>query len=175
MASFSLQDYETVEQRLQRYLKKYPDARVITKVEHQDENRILIRAIIYQNAEELEKKLPHSTGLAEETRGEGYVNKTSHVENCETSAVGRALANAGYSGNKNGQRASREEMKKVERMTNPSPAGLSRDEKYHKLPSALRKDPIMEVTKGQSKCPECFAIGKTHAPSCSMGNSLENV
>ena len=149
MTGFNLNDYEPVEARLQKYLSKYPDARVITKVEHQDETRILIRAIIYKNAEELEKKLPHATGFAEETRGEGYVNKTSHVENCETSALGRALANAGYSGNKNGQRASREEMTKVQRM----------------------EDPIMEVTKDIktkfNRCPECQGLLPVHKPSCS--------
>ena len=45
-------------------------------------------------------------------------NKTSALENCETSAVGRALALAGYSGNKKGL-ASRQEMEKVERAVAP--------------------------------------------------------
>jgi hypothetical protein len=53
-----------------------------------------------------------STGLAFEIDGQGMANKTSALENAETSAIGRALANAGYSGNK---RASREEMAKVAR------------------------------------------------------------
>jgi NADH/NAD ratio-sensing transcriptional regulator Rex len=51
-----------------------------------------------------------STGLAYEKNGEGYVNKTSHLENCETSAIGRALANFNYAGSK---RPSREEMQKA--------------------------------------------------------------
>jgi len=54
---------------------------------------------------------PWTTGLAEETvQGRG-VNATSALENCETSAIGRALANAGYA--TKGKRASREEMSKV--------------------------------------------------------------
>jgi len=54
---------------------------------------------------------PWTTGLAEETvQGRG-VNATSALENCETSAIGRALANAGYA--TKGKRASREEMTKV--------------------------------------------------------------
>lgn len=120
MANFNLDNYEPVEERLQRYLEKYPDARFITKVESNDGTRILIKAAVYQNAEQLKENLPHATGYAEEVRGEGYVNKTSHVENCETSAIGRALANAGYSGNKDkASRASREEMEKVQRMSEP--------------------------------------------------------
>jgi hypothetical protein len=56
-----------------------------------------------------------ATGYAEEVRGAGNVNRTSHVENCETSAVGRALANAGMAGTDVNKRPSREEMSKVER------------------------------------------------------------
>jgi hypothetical protein len=56
-----------------------------------------------------------ATGYAEEVRGAGNVNRTSHVENCETSAVGRALANAGMAGTDVNKRPSREEMEKVER------------------------------------------------------------
>ena len=57
---------------------------------------------------------PWTTGLAEETiQGRG-VNATSALENCETSAIGRALANAGYA--TKGKRASREEMVKVNNM-----------------------------------------------------------
>nr|HQU93734.1 hypothetical protein [Pyrinomonadaceae bacterium] len=59
---------------------------------------------------------PSCTGHAFEIRGQGYVNTTSFIENGETSAVGRALANLGFK-IENGI-ASREEMQKVERMTN---------------------------------------------------------
>jgi hypothetical protein len=55
-----------------------------------------------------------ATGYAEEVRGAGNVNRTSHVENCETSAVGRALANAGMAGSDVSKRPSREEMAKVQ-------------------------------------------------------------
>jgi hypothetical protein len=64
-----------------------------------------------------------STGWAEEVRGQGNVNKTSHVENCETGAVGRALANAGMAGGSLEKRPSREEMSKVARMTTSTSAG----------------------------------------------------
>jgi deoxycytidylate deaminase len=56
-----------------------------------------------------------ATGWAEEIRGVGNVNKTSHVENAETSSLGRALANAGLSGSDFTKRPSREEMAKVVR------------------------------------------------------------
>jgi hypothetical protein len=58
--------------------------------------------------------VPVATGHAEEVRGAGNVNRTSHVENCETSALGRALANAGMAGTDVNKRPSREEMSKVQ-------------------------------------------------------------
>jgi hypothetical protein len=116
MPQFNLDEYETVESRLRRYAEKYPDFRVKTKVIKYSQNNILIQAWIYQNKEDQEKGLFHASGLAEEVRGEGFVNKTSHVENCETSAIGRSLANANWSGDK---RPSREEMAKVSRLTAP--------------------------------------------------------
>jgi hypothetical protein len=57
--------------------------------------------------------VPTTTGYAEEIRGSSMVNKTSALENCETSAIGRALANYQYQGSK--KRASLEEMVKVYR------------------------------------------------------------
>jgi hypothetical protein len=74
-----------------------------------------MRAEIYRNQDDAS---PASTGHAFENRSEGYVNKTSYIENCETSAVGRALALLGYE-IKRGI-ASREEMQKVDRMTGES-------------------------------------------------------
>jgi hypothetical protein len=61
-----------------------------------------------------------STGHAEEVRGAGNVNKTSHVENCETSSLGRCLSNFpkhNFAGTDVNKRPSREEMAKVERAT----------------------------------------------------------
>ena len=114
MTNFNLNDYETVESRLNRYAKDFPDFRVKTEIVKYSENTILIQAWVYKDAAQQELNLFHGSGLAEETRGDGFVNKTSHVENCETSAIGRALANANYSGDK---RPSREEMQKVQRLS----------------------------------------------------------
>jgi hypothetical protein len=64
--------------------------------------------------------VPVATGHAEEIRNAGNVNRTSHVENCETSSLGRCLANfpmANFAGSDVNKRPSREEMAKVQRMT----------------------------------------------------------
>ena len=105
---FNLDDYETVEERLIKYWKDHPDGQIHTKLLESTANRFIVEASIYRTEADLR---PWTTGLAEETvQGRG-VNATSALENCETSAIGRALANAGYA--TKGKRASREEMSKV--------------------------------------------------------------
>ena len=105
---FNLEDYETVEERLIKYWKDHPDGQIHTKLLNQDSGRFIVIAEIYRTEAD---SRPWTTGLAEETvQGRG-VNATSALENCETSAIGRALANAGYA--TKGKRASREEMTKV--------------------------------------------------------------
>ncbi len=105
---FNLEDYETVEERLVKFWKDYPDGRIDTRLVEASATRFIVQAYIYRT--EVDQH-PWSSGLAEETiQGRG-VNATSALENCETSAIGRALASAGYA--TKGKRPSREEMQKV--------------------------------------------------------------
>ena len=89
-----------------------------------------------------------ATGWAEEIRGQGNVNKTSHVENCETGAVGRALANAGLSGSDFAKRPSREEMGKVQRMQ-----GDTAVTENSNLATDKQQNMIRAVCKSQGKIP----------------------
>jgi hypothetical protein len=109
---FNLADYETVESRLEKWWKDYEDGRVETTLEQATDTRYIVSAKLYKT--EADAK-PCATGLASESISDRGVNSTSALENCETSAIGRALANAGYAAK--GKRASREEMSKVEQFT----------------------------------------------------------
>jgi hypothetical protein len=105
---FNLEDYETVEERLVKFWKDHEDGQIHTRLLESTASRFIVEASIYRTEADAR---PWTTGLAEETvQGRG-VNATSALENCETSAIGRALANAGYA--TKGKRASREEMSKV--------------------------------------------------------------
>jgi hypothetical protein len=112
MPGFNLDNYETVEDRLVKFWADHTDGRVITSIHYYDDTRILIRAEVYFDREDVR---PVASGYAEELRGASPVNRTSHAENAETSAIGRALANCGYAAK--GARPSREEMQKVQRAT----------------------------------------------------------
>jgi hypothetical protein len=105
---FNLDDYETVEERLVKFWKDHPQGRIETKLIVNTPSQYIVWSAIYRDSADIQ---PWATGLAEETvQGRG-VNATSALENCETSSLGRSLANAGYA--TKGKRASREEMSKV--------------------------------------------------------------
>ena len=105
---FNLEDYETVEERLSKFWKDHPEGRIETKLIVNTPTQYIVWSAIYRDSADVQ---PWATGLAEETvQGRG-VNSTSALENCETSSLGRSLANAGYA--TKGKRASREEMTKV--------------------------------------------------------------
>ena len=105
---FNLEDYETVEDRLTKFWKEHPDGRISTQIIEHTLQRFIVQAAIYRTEVDAQ---PWTTGYAEETVSTRGVNSTSALENCETSAIGRALANAGYV--TKGKRPSREEMAKV--------------------------------------------------------------
>ena len=108
--SFNPAEYATVAERLVEFWKDCPRGRIITFMEVDDGTRVLMRGELYAD---IGDPVPTTTGWAEEVRGSSMVNKTSAVENCETSLCGRLLANYMYQGSKN--RASLEEIVKVYR------------------------------------------------------------
>ena len=125
---FNLDDYEPVEERLARFWGDHPNGRVYTELvngSHAGESVVII-ASVYKDKGDL---YPDATGHAQETPGSNPVNKTSWIENCETSAIGRALANMGYA--PKGQRPSREEMQKTVRGRATKPAAKSKRRASH--------------------------------------------
>lgn len=108
--AFNLADYEPVEDRLARFWEDYPNGRVFTEIAKHDNEQVIIKTYLFKN---IDDQWPCATGFAEERKTERGINATSWVEVCETSSIGRALANAGYAAK--GKRPSREEMAKASR------------------------------------------------------------
>lgn len=126
MSNFNLENYETVKERKARFYEDHKDGRIVVSLLNAENplDYALFVAKVYLTADDQKNDTPKATGYALEVRdkelsissyGKEYesVNYSSWTENCEESAVGRALDNAGYSGNK---KPSRDEMVKAQNM-----------------------------------------------------------
>lgn len=112
---FNLNDYVMVEDRIREFYDKYPNGRIETRVVQATENleSVIVFAAIYKDDN---TTVPLATGLAQEQKAVGgFANEVSWVENAETSAIGRSLANAGFQ-KKGEPRPTKEEMTKKERL-----------------------------------------------------------
>lgn len=131
----SIEDYEPVASRLARFWEKHPEGRVITQLVTFEDDRVIVQADIYVDRED---ERPIATDFAEELRGSNNVNKTSHIENACTSAIGRALADCDFASSTDWtRRPSREEMQKVERMSGDTritePSNLASDKQLNMI------------------------------------------
>jgi hypothetical protein len=111
-ARFNPDDYVDVDERIDRFWSNHPGGAIRTAVIYHsaDGDNVAVLASVYKTAE---AAAPDATGIAQEYKGQSGANKTSWWENCETSAIGRALANLGMTVSK--KRPSRQEMQKVQR------------------------------------------------------------
>tara|TARA_Y100000401_G_scaffold25751_1_gene18023 strand:+ start:10741 stop:11217 length:477 start_codon:yes stop_codon:yes gene_type:complete len=83
-------DYIEVNERIKFFRENFPDYSLTSEVIEKTPESILIKATI-----KTQDDVVVATGMAEEIKGTTYINETSYVENCETSAWGRALGNFG--------------------------------------------------------------------------------
>jgi hypothetical protein len=169
---FNLADYEPVEVRLEKFIKDYPAFRIATELEVVEASRYIVKAYLFKNAED---GVAWATGYAEETVTSRGVNQTSALENCETSAIGRALANAGYA--PKGKRPSREEMSKVvaSKPVKPAVADVKPDDQdYWTTPVGQYKgvvDAPVTLEKAMENVAAIMGTGEAQeAPSCKHGH-----
>jgi hypothetical protein len=110
---FNPDQYATVAERIELFYSRFPQGRINTELVARHDGEITFKALVYRGADET---LAAATGWASEREGDSDINSVACLENTETSAVGRALANLGFmAGSK---RPSREEMDKALRVRN---------------------------------------------------------
>ena len=105
--------YEPVEERLARFISDWPDFRIATELESLENGQFIVKAYLYRTFAD---SVAFATGYAAEKVSDRGVNANFALPNAETSALGRALANAGYA--PKGKRMSREEAAHVNRVEN---------------------------------------------------------
>ena len=85
-------DYLQVNGRLLQFHELYPNGSISTKIISDTEHSVVMITTVVPDIKKPER---YFTGIAQETNGSTFINKTSHYENCETSSRGRALAGLG--------------------------------------------------------------------------------
>jgi hypothetical protein len=143
---FDVGEYAPVADRITLFYARFPMGRITTRLIARTEHEITVQAYVFRSVEE---ERPSATGLASERIGDGDVNTVACLENTETSAIGRALANLGLTAS--AQRPSREEMVKANRERNfrvaeasprrlttaPSPASIALQRNADRVMDAL--------------------------------------
>ncbi len=148
-AFFNPDQYATVAERIELFYSRFPEGRINTELVTRENGEITFKALVYRTAAETLA----ATGWASEREGDGDVNTVACLENTETSAVGRALANLGFTASS--KRPSREEMEKAMRVrralsfrdakprdaANSQSAADALDDVLHLLSKAQTKQP----------------------------------
>jgi len=109
--TFSGDHYAPVADRIRLFYERFPGGRIVTELVSRTNRDVVFRAAVFRHASEAR---PAATGWAAEREGDGEINTVACLENTETSAVGRALANLGLTASTT--RPSREEMDKADRV-----------------------------------------------------------
>jgi len=114
VAHFNLNEYQTVQERINILRDKWPECRTTIDIVHLSDTDIIVKASLYLDPA---SEHPTASDLAHEVKDASPVNRSSWVENAATSALGRCISHLGGEFSPKAKKPSREEMAKVVRMT----------------------------------------------------------
>jgi len=109
---FDLSQYQTVQERIDLFWARYGNGRLNLEIVLINEQQVVMKAEVYLDKAD---EKPAAVDYAEERLGTSHINKVSFVENCATSAYGRAISALGGEFSPKGKRPSAQEMEKVNR------------------------------------------------------------
>lgn len=150
-------EYKTVAKRVQEFRDQYKDHTILTEIVQIDEEKCVMKASICRSLEDGNGTVL-ATGHGCEFKASSQINRTSYVENCETSAIGRALACFGLGGtefasadevaNAIHQQTTQRAVKAPEKVTPLAGAMESLDEESQQFIRDLAIDIIGDVNAG---------------------------
>ncbi len=136
-------NYVEVNERIKYFrtnTEAYPQGKILTSIESMENGICVVRAEIYVNDQLV------STGHAYEKEGSTFINKTSYLENCETSAIGRALGILGI-GIDTSIASSEEVQNAVKQQKQPQPTSTEPVSTQHALITEYQKDKIIKLVQ----------------------------
>jgi hypothetical protein len=145
--AFDLSQYQTVQERIDLFWAKYGNGRLNLEIVLINESQVVMKAEVYLDKAD---EKPAAVDYAEERLGTSHINKVSFVENCATSAYGRAISALGGEFSPKGKRPSAQEMDKVNRATEDI-YQLASDAYFNK---DLAKLKLLYVEAQQAKLPK---------------------
>ena len=144
--AYNIDDYEPVASRVQRFYDAHPTGAIHCEIVHDDGTRVVIKATVWRDINDAQ---PAAIDYAEEILTDRGVNSTSRIENCATSATGRAISIAAHGLGPSDwtKKPSREEMQKVQRretiqqgdVTIERPANLASDKQRNMIRAIHKK------------------------------------
>ena len=135
--------YALVADRITLFYQQYPTGRIRTKLHSKADGEIIFCAMVFRGPNDTR---PAATGWAAEREGDGEINEVACLENAETSAVGRALANLGFTASI--RRPSAEEMEKAARARTRLARERRRESHYQPAPPAALDDRRIDIALG---------------------------
>lgn len=135
-STFNPDEYALVAERIALFYERYPGGRIIPRLHSVTRHAVIFEARVYRDQAATE---PAAVGWAREFEGDGDINEVACLENTETSAIGRALANLGFAASK--KRPSYEEMMKADRARRRLAGRAHSTARPGGIPITLRNDP----------------------------------
>lgn len=172
-----LADYAPVADRITLFYRRFPMGRIVTELMSRTEREVVFRASVFRLPEEA---TPAATGWASEREGDGEVNAVACLENTETSAIGRALANLGFTAST--KRPSAEEMRKAARARSAllrelaeksAPAGSSASPCVVREPDLL-DDPVQRLANATLELLRLLDAARRSGASAARVESLRS-